>query len=135
MSGIRRKAALTLALNGTVGIAICYSGARLSGKAGKANMSGQLDFFIQLNRFEDRLPVRIARASRYLRRPEARAYRMPSAVLLTLGGMAGFLPILGFWMLPLGLLLLAVDVPRLRNPMARLLDWIERRWPPRKPAA
>jgi hypothetical protein len=98
-------------------------------------MSAQLDFFIQLNRFEDRLPVRIARASRYLRQPAAKAYRLPSAVLLTLGGMAGFLPILGFWMLPLGLLLLAIDVPRLRSPMARMLDWIERRWPPRKPAA
>ncbi len=40
--------------------------------------------------------------------------RVPLAVLLIMGGMLGFLPILGFWMLPLGLLLLAVDLPVLR---------------------
>jgi len=40
--------------------------------------------------------------------------RLPVAVVLILGGLFGFLPILGFWMLPLGLLLLAVDLPVLR---------------------
>lgn len=45
--------------------------------------------------------------------PDSRA-RMPVAVGLILGGMLGFLPILGFWMLPLGLLLLAIDLPALR---------------------
>jgi hypothetical protein len=39
------------------------------------------------------------------------------------------LPILGLWMLPLGLLLLAVDMPSLRPPLARALRWIERKWP------
>ena len=37
--------------------------------------------------------------------------RVPLAVLLILGGLVSFLPFLGLWMLPLGLLLLAVDVP------------------------
>ena len=37
--------------------------------------------------------------------------RVPLAILLILGGLASFLPFLGIWMLPLGLLLLAVDVP------------------------
>ena len=37
------------------------------------------------------------------------------------------------WML--GLLLLAVDVPSLRPPMARMLGWIERKWPGPKPPA
>ena len=40
--------------------------------------------------------------------------RIPLGILLVLGGLVGFLPILGVWMLPLGLLLLAVDVPALR---------------------
>jgi hypothetical protein len=40
--------------------------------------------------------------------------RLPVAVVLILGGLFGFLPILGFWMLPLGLLLLAIDLPMLR---------------------
>lgn len=40
--------------------------------------------------------------------------RRPVALGLILGGMLGFLPVVGFWMLPLGLVLLAVDVPALR---------------------
>ena len=40
--------------------------------------------------------------------------RIPIAVALIAGGLAGFLPVLGLWMLPLGLLLLAVDAPALR---------------------
>ena len=37
-------------------------------------------------------------------------------VLLICGGLFSFLPILGLWMLPLGLGLLADDVPRPRYP-------------------
>lgn len=37
------------------------------------------------------------------------------AVLLIIGGLLGFLPVLGFWMLPLGLSLLAVDFPVVRR--------------------
>lgn len=40
--------------------------------------------------------------------------RVPIALLLILGGVFSFLPVLGVWMLPLGLLLLALDVPVLR---------------------
>ena len=32
-------------------------------------------------------------------------------ILLIIGGMFGFLPILGFWMIPVGLLLIALDIP------------------------
>jgi hypothetical protein len=46
-------------------------------------------------------------------------------VLLTFGGMLGFLPLLGFWMLPIGLVLLADDVPLLRSLRSCILDWIE----------
>jgi hypothetical protein len=31
-------------------------------------------------------------------------------------------------MLPLGLLLLALDIPVLERPTARALDWLDRRW-------
>lgn len=40
--------------------------------------------------------------------------RLPLAIVLILGGLLGFLPVLGFWMLPLGLVLLAIDWPVLR---------------------
>ena len=36
-----------------------------------------------------------------------------------MGGLLGFLPVLGFWMLPLGLVLLSLDFALLRRPTAR----------------
>ena len=54
--------------------------------------------------------------------------RRGAAVLLILGGLLGFLPILGFWMLPLGLILLSDDIPWLRRQRRRLQSWIGRRW-------
>lgn len=47
--------------------------------------------------------------------------RFPLAILLTLGGLFWFLPILGLWMLPAGLLLLAIDLPHLRGPISATL--------------
>ena len=42
---------------------------------------------------------------------------------LMVGGVLGFLPVLGFWMLPLGFAFVALDVP----PARRRLDvWIDR---------
>lgn len=96
-------------------------------------MQTEHDFHALLHRFEQRLPQRIARASYFLRQPSARLWRIPSSGFLILGGVFSFLPILGIWMLPLGLLLLAIDVPQLQPPMARLLHWIERKWPGSKP--
>jgi hypothetical protein len=43
-----------------------------------------------------------------------RIIRLPMAFLLILGGFLSFLPVLGFWMLPLGVMLLAVDIPLIR---------------------
>jgi hypothetical protein len=70
-----------------------------------------------------------------LRRNSWFPVRFPLAILLTLGGMFWFLPILGLWMLPAGLLLLAVDLPRLRGPISvviirsrRLAQRWLRRW-------
>jgi hypothetical protein len=43
-----------------------------------------------------------------------RLVRLPIAFLFIVGGIFSVLPVLGIWMLPLGLMLLAVDVPVLR---------------------
>jgi hypothetical protein len=48
--------------------------------------------------------------------------RTLAGVLLVIGGCLGFLPILGFWMLPLGLLLIGLDIPPLHR---RLVAWAE----------
>jgi hypothetical protein len=77
---------------------------------------------------EQRLPARLARSVAWLRRPSSRFARIPLAILLVFGGVFSFLPVLGLWMLPLGLLLIAQDVPVLQKPMSRMLGWIERKW-------
>ena len=78
--------------------------------------------------FEGKLPAGPARFVNWLRRPTSRLARIPLAALLMIGGIFSFLPILGLWMLPLGLLLFAQDVPMLRPPLISLLAWIERKW-------
>ena len=70
-----------------------------------------------------------------LRRDSWFPVRFPLAVLLTIGGLFWFLPVLGLWMLPAGLLLLAIDLPTLRSPISVLVirgrrngnKWL-RRW-------
>lgn len=83
----------------------------------------------RLERLIDRLPQRFCSTVRWLRRPSSVWIRMPLGGLLVCGGVFGFLPVLGFWMLPLGLALIADDVPPLRSLRSRLLDWIERHHP------
>ena len=78
--------------------------------------------------FEGRLPARPARFVNWLRRPSSRLVRIPLAALLIVGGFLSFLPVLGLWMLPLGLLLFAQDIPMLQPPLIHMLAWVERRW-------
>ena len=72
---------------------------------------------------EQELPTRMAAALRWLRHPRSRLVRIPAGIALIAGGVFSFLPLLGLWMLPLGLLLLAADVPFLQRPMARFALW------------
>ena len=76
-----------------------------------------------------RLPSGFQPKVRWLRRPSARLARIAAGVLLILGGLLFFLPILGLWMLPLGLLLLAEDIKLLRRGSDNILAWIEHRRP------
>ncbi|MDB5610096.1 MAG: hypothetical protein JWP25_6996 [Bradyrhizobium sp.] len=82
--------------------------------------------------FEGRLPPRLARFVGWLRKPSSWLVRIPLAILLIVGGIFSFLPVLGLWMLPLGLLLFAQDVPILQKPLSRMLGWIERKWTERE---
>jgi hypothetical protein len=76
-----------------------------------------------------RLPPRLAATVDYLLQPSSRWIRIPSGALLVIGGVLSFLPVLGVWMLPLGLALLAEDVRALRAFRSKVFDWIERRKP------
>lgn len=82
----------------------------------------------QLDRMERNLPVWLHRTLRWLREPSAGWVRIPVGVVLVLGGIFSILPLLGVWMLPFGLILLAQDIPFLRRPLRRALIWAERRW-------
>ena len=68
-----------------------------------------------------------------LQLPTSRLIRIPIGVLLVIGGVLGFLPILGFWMIPLGLLVLSVDLPFVRRwrrrVTVRLGHWLRRNYP------
>jgi hypothetical protein len=86
----------------------------------------------QLRRIEKDLPPRAARTLQWLREPSARWVRLPLGVLSVMGGLLSFLPVLGIWMLPLGLLLLAQDIPPLRRPTRRTLLKGEQWWLRRK---
>lgn len=91
--------------------------------------------FEVLSRLIPRLrgPITFLRAKRWL------IIRLPLALILIFGGIFSILPFLGIWMLPLGLLLLAVDLPPLRGPISALMirarrriDLWGRRWRNRK---
>lgn len=63
---------------------------------------------------------------RWIRKPHMHLIRIPLALVLILGGIFSFLPVLGIWMLPLGLLVLAIDIPPLRKPVGDLLVRLQR---------
>lgn len=46
--------------------------------------------------------------------------------ILILGGVLGFLPVLGFWMVPLGLLVLAPDFKWARRGYLSIMTWLRR---------
>ena len=62
-----------------------------------------------------------------IRLPNHPAIRIALGVLLVVAGFLGFLPILGFWMLPLGFLVLSHDLPLVRRQRRRIALWWARR--------
>ena len=81
----------------------------------------------QLDRLEGICPVYLAKLIHFLRKPGLRWLRLSVGILLIIGGCLWFLPILGLEMIPIGLMLIAIDVPFLRGPVARMIAWGERR--------
>jgi|SRR3954449_10125371 len=75
-----------------------------------------------------KLPDRARSAIEWLRHPPRRWPRLLAAVALIVGGIFSILPILGLWMLPLGLALLSGDVPWLKTPLEYAARWMERAW-------
>jgi hypothetical protein len=83
----------------------------------------------RLQRLTERLPAAARPMAHWLRSRSARPVRIPAGLLLCLGGALGALPLLGFWMLPAGVVLLAEDVPPLRRATGGMLAWLEHKRP------
>ena len=94
--------------------------------AGKSSGEEQLNEACA--RLEHEVPDRVARLLRWLRQPKERVARWSVGVLLIVLSFFSFLPIIGIEFLPIGLMLIAQDVPFLRKPVARVMIWLERKW-------
>jgi hypothetical protein len=81
----------------------------------------------QFRAIERRFPALRRPIATIATRPGA-LLRVPLATLLMAGGVLGFLPVLGFWMIPLGLLVLAIDLPLLRPGVTSAMIRGRRRW-------
>jgi len=55
------------------------------------------------------------------------AMRVLVGLALIVGGVFGFLPILGFWMIPLGVAVILIDVPPVKRAWSRARKWIRGR--------
>ncbi len=73
------------------------------------------------------LPRRLRRMLRWLLSRQGRWVRIPTALLCLVFSMLWFLPVVGLEYLPIALVLIARDVPRLQQPVGRLLLWAGRR--------
>ena len=70
---------------------------------------------------------RIRLFDRHWHLPKSKPIRIGLGILLVALGLLGFLPVLGFWMIPLGLLVLSVDLPIVRRWRRQLTVWWHRR--------
>jgi hypothetical protein len=92
-------------------------------------MSRIPDFHQEIDSLQKHIPAWLSNALNRLRGKRGIWVRVPIAVALIFGGVLGFLPlpIVAIWMLPVGLALLAHDIPLMRGPVARLLHFINRK--------
>jgi len=73
-------------------------------------------------------PARLRGAVHWLRAPSRFWPRLLAGILLIIGGILAILPIFGLWMLPLGLAMIADDVPWLKRRLEQVARWLEKTW-------
>lgn len=64
--------------------------------------------------------------------PGSPLIRVLLGILLVVGGILGFLPVLGFWMIPLGIIVLSIDLPFVRRFRRQVEVRVLRWWRARK---
>ena len=65
---------------------------------------------------------------RTVRLPKSRLLRVAMGFAFIAMGLVGFLPVVGFWMIPVGLVILSVDSPLARRLRRRAEVWALRRY-------
>lgn len=68
-------------------------------------------------------------AGRRIPIPRSRLARLGTGGALVVLGLFGFLPVLGFWMVPVGLLVLSYDIAAVRRRRRRAEVWWKKRRP------
>jgi purine-cytosine permease-like protein len=66
--------------------------------------------------------------------PRSRLLRILLGTVLFICGLLGFLPVIGYWMIPLGLVVLSVDIPIVRRWRRRVEVRFGRWWQRRREA-
>ncbi len=66
-------------------------------------------------------------AKKFFRSPNSKLGRFILGWALVIGGIFGFLPVLGFWMIPLGVVILSADSPYMRRLRRRVEVWLGRK--------
>ena len=61
------------------------------------------------------IPKSVKIGKRQMPLPQSRTLRIAIGVVLLMCGCVGFLPVIGYWMIPLGLIVLSVDIPAIRR--------------------
>jgi hypothetical protein len=70
------------------------------------------------------MPPRIIKIGSYsYELPAGAPARIAIGIGLILCGFLGFLPVLGFWMIPLGIAVLSYDIPRVRLFRQKVMAW------------
>jgi hypothetical protein len=81
---------------------------------------------------ETRMAHKVRLFDRHWHLPKSKPLRIGLGIVLVGCGFLGFLPVLGFWMIPLGFLVLSVDLPAVRRWRRQLTVWWYRRKDERK---
>lgn len=79
-------------------------------------------------RLDQLLPRWLRPALRWLHSPRSKRVRIPLGVLCIVASFFWFMPVVGLEFFPIGLLLIAQDVPFLRRPAGRLTLWLADRY-------
>jgi hypothetical protein len=81
------------------------------------------------NTISPRSSIRFAK--RHIPLPGRKPLRIALGITFLVGGALAILPLFGLWMLPVGLLILSVDLPWARRWRRRMALWWGRFWRPR----